>query len=78
MHPAPRSPPTNKNPAQAQFEGLRQNVFTISGREIDLSTRSEINSDATHFHISFTKRLLQNGVVVKEKTWTDSIARNFQ
>ena len=68
----------DKNPAQAQFEGQRRNLFTISGREIDLSTRSEINSDTTHFHISFTKRLLQNGVVVKEKTWTDSIARHFQ
>lgn len=66
------------NPAQAQFQGQRRNVFTISGREIDLSTLSQIHSDATHFHISFTKKLQQNGVVVREKTWTESIARNHQ
>ena len=65
-------------PAQAQYQGQRRNVFTIDGRVIDLATEAHIQSDATHFHVSFTKTLRQNGSVVREKTWTDSIPRHYQ
>ncbi|WP_313073814.1 CocE/NonD family hydrolase [Melaminivora sp.] len=66
------------DPAHARFEGERRNVFTIAGREIDLATQSRIESDATMFHVTFTKRLLRNGTLVRERTWSDSIPRNFQ
>ena len=65
-------------PARAQYQGQRRNQFTIDGREIDLSTQAQIASDATHFHVTFHKQLLQNGTLVREKTWTESIPRNFQ
>jgi len=65
-------------PANASFHGERRNVFTISGREIDLATRSVIESDAEYFHITFTKTLRQNGVVVRERTWRDDILRRYQ
>ena len=65
-------------PANARFRGERRNMFTISGNEIDLSTLSQIESDATYFHITFTKTLRQNGSVVRERTWTDHIPRRYQ
>ncbi|MGB3291132.1 MAG: CocE/NonD family hydrolase [Burkholderiaceae bacterium] len=65
-------------PANARFQGERRNVFTISGNEIDLSTLARIESDATHFHVSFTKTLRQNGSLVRQRTWTDSIPRRYQ
>jgi hypothetical protein len=65
-------------PANAGFSGERRNVFTIAGNEIDLSTLARIESDATHFHITFTKTLRQNGSLVRERTWTDHIARRYQ
>jgi hypothetical protein len=65
-------------PANARYRGERRNVFTIAGNEIDLSTIARIESDATHFHISFTKTLRQNGSLVRERTWTDRVARRFQ
>ena len=65
-------------PANARFQGERRNVFTISGNEIDLSTLARIESDATYFHITFTKTLRQNGGLVREKTWADHIPRRYQ
>ena len=65
-------------PANASYQGERRNTFTIAGNEIDLSTRALIRSDSSHFHVTFTKVLRQNGNLVREKTWTDSIPRMYQ
>lgn len=65
-------------PANARYEGERRNVFTIAGREIDLATKAVIASDASYFHITFTKTLQQDGSLVRERTWTESIPRRFQ
>lgn len=65
-------------PANARYEGQRRNVFTIAGREIDLSTKAVITSDADYFHVTFTKTLQQNGKLVRERTWAESIPRRFQ
>ncbi|NYT25794.1 CocE/NonD family hydrolase [Alcaligenaceae bacterium] len=65
-------------PANARYRGERRNVFVISGNEIDLSTLARIESDATYFHITFTKTLRENGSLVRERTWTDLIPRRYQ
>ncbi|NLZ11903.1 MAG: CocE/NonD family hydrolase [Alcaligenaceae bacterium] len=65
-------------PANASYQGERRNTFTIAGNEIDLSTRALIESDSSHFHVTFTKTLRQNGDLVREKTWTDHIPRMYQ
>lgn len=65
-------------PANASYQGERRNIFTIAGNEIDLLTRALIESDSSHFHVTFTKVLRQNGNLVREKTWTDSIPRMYQ
>jgi putative CocE/NonD family hydrolase len=68
----------DKAPAKARFRGERRNVFTIAGREIDLLTVARIESDATTFHVTFTKTLRENGRLVRKKTWTDHIPRRYQ
>lgn len=65
-------------PAKARYQGERKNVFIIAGNEIALTTRARIESDATFFHVTFTKTLLKNGSLVREKTWTDHIPRMYQ
>lgn len=65
-------------PANASYQGERRNIFTISGNEIDLTAKSVIKSDASHFHVTFTKTLRKNGQLVREKTWTESILRVYQ
>ncbi|MGB6242086.1 MAG: CocE/NonD family hydrolase [Castellaniella sp.] len=65
-------------PANARYQGERRNIFTIKGREIDLSTQAQIESDASSFNVTFTKTLRQNGELVREKTWTQRIPRRYQ
>ena len=66
------------SPANASYDGERRNIFNIGNREIDLATKAQIKSDATHFHVTFTKILRENGKLVREKTWTESIPRKHQ
>ncbi len=65
-------------PANARYQGERRNVFTIGDNEIALSTQARIESDASYFHVTFTKTLRQNGSLVREKTWADRIPRVYQ
>jgi len=65
-------------PANAHYQGERRNIFTIKGNEIDLSTKARIESDASYFHVTFTKTLRKNGELIREKTWADHIPRMFQ
>ena len=65
-------------PANARYQGERRNIFTIKGNEIDLSTKARIESDASYFHVTFTKTLRKNGELIREKTWADHIPRMFQ
>jgi putative CocE/NonD family hydrolase len=65
-------------PANARYTGERRNVFTIKNNEIDLATKAKIESDATHFNVTFTKTLRKNGELVREKTWLERIPRMFQ
>lgn len=65
-------------PAKASYKGERRNVFTIKGREIDLATTARIQSDESYFHVTFTKVLKENGILVRERTWTERIPRRFQ
>ncbi len=65
-------------PANARYQGERRNIFTIKGNEIDLETKARIESDASHFHVTFTKTLRKNGELIREKTWKEDIPRMYQ
>lgn len=65
-------------PANARYEAERRNIFTIKGDEIDMVARAMIQSDATHFNVTFTRILHKNGTLVREKTWTERIPRKYQ
>jgi len=68
----------DNTPANARYQGERTNVFTIDGRELTLTARAKIESDSSHFHVTFTRTLWQNDSLVRERTWTESIPRVFQ
>lgn len=65
-------------PANARYQGERRNVFVIEGNEIDLETKARIESDASYFHVTFTKTLRKNGELIRERTWADDILRAYQ
>ncbi|OXR48394.1 peptidase S15 [Pusillimonas sp. T2] len=66
------------SPANAHFKGKRRNTFTIDGVKIDLLGEIKVESDATHFDVTFTKTLHKDGTLIREKTWIERIPRRFQ
>jgi len=67
------------NPANSAFEGSTwTEIAFTSGRKLKLETSAEVRSDASHFHFTFTRRILENGAQVRERTWKESVPREFQ
>ena len=70
---------TNESdPAGSRFLGEDSDRIELPGRTVDILTSVEIRSDAKTFHVTFGRRVLENGGLVRERTWRESIPRLFQ
>ncbi len=69
-----------RNPADSGFHGeAESDVKLLSGnRKLSISTSIDVSSDERSFLINFTRRISENGKLKREKTWKESIPRNFQ
>jgi hypothetical protein len=66
------------DPADALFEGQAETSAELPGRRIVLRTWAEIRSDKENFYVRFTRRLFENEALVRERTWEETVPRNFQ
>ncbi len=67
------------DPAASSFEGSTwTEIGFTGGRKLRLESWVEIRSDATHFHFTFTRRIYENDAQVRERTWKESVPREFQ
>ncbi len=71
---------TNKmNPADSRFEGEGGNDIQFkNGRRLELRTSLEVKSDEKNFRVKVTRRIFENGKKIRERTWNESFARDFQ
>ena len=70
---------TNESdPASSRFLGEDSDRVVVRGRTIDVLTSVEIRSDAGNFHVTFLRRVLENGRPVRERTWRETVPRVFQ
>ncbi|MGH9532525.1 MAG: hypothetical protein ACRD2Q_09035, partial [Terriglobales bacterium] len=70
---------TDADPANSSFEGINWTEIEFTrGRKLRLESWVEIRSDVTTFHFTFTRRIFENGTQVRERTWKESVAREFQ
>jgi putative CocE/NonD family hydrolase len=65
-------------PAASRFLGEDTDRIELPGRTIDVLTTIEIRSDAKTFHVTFTRRVLENGDLVRERTWQEAVPRLYQ
>ncbi len=69
----------NLAPHIATFRGLGWERITFdSGRTIEMDADIDIRSDASTFHTRLTRRITENGTLLREKTWQEDIPRDFQ
>jgi hypothetical protein len=53
-------------------------VLEIGDRTVKLEGDLSVTSDGENFYYSFTRRALENGKLLKEKTWEETIPRDHQ
>jgi hypothetical protein len=68
----------NRDPARAGFRGSAMQSVSLGGRRVTVRASVRIASDATHLHVTIRRVVLQNGSVVRTRTWSESIPRDFQ
>ena len=69
---------SDAKPEVASVRGEYRKTITLPGRLLVFEYDTLFRSDRENFHYTGTKRLRENGVLLREKTWTDSIPRDHQ
>jgi putative CocE/NonD family hydrolase len=68
----------DKNPAETSMGGSHRMVVELEGRTLVWEGELLFRSDRENFYYTYTRRLFENGALVREKSWSDSFARDFQ
>jgi uncharacterized protein len=66
------------DPAKSLFLGEDSDRIELRGRTIDVLTSVEIRSEARNFHVTFVRRILENGRLLRERKWQETVPRVFQ
>lgn len=66
------------DPADSLFEGEAETSAELPDRRIVLRSRAIIRSDRENFYVRFTRRIFENDELVRERTWEETVPRNFQ
>ena len=65
-------------PADAQVLGTHRMEVELPGRKLVWDAELSFRSDRKNFLYSYRRRLTENGMLVREKTWTQTIPRDHQ
>jgi hypothetical protein len=67
------------DPARTSMTGdHRMEVELDDGRVLLWESELSFESDAENFHYRYTRRLYRNGELLRERTWTETIPRDYQ
>jgi predicted acyl esterase len=65
-------------PADAHVLGTHRMEVELPGRKLVWDAELTFRSDQENFHYSYRRRLTENGKPLREKTWTQTIPRDYQ
>jgi len=66
------------HPEATAVTGDYGTTVTLPDRTLRWEAHVTFRSNRDTFFLTYTRRLLKDGVVIREKTWTDAIPRDFQ
>jgi putative CocE/NonD family hydrolase len=69
---------SDAHPENTAVRGTHRMEVTLEDRVLMWEAELSFTSDRDNFHYRYTRRLEENGELVREKTWTDTIPRDFQ
>jgi uncharacterized protein len=59
-------------------QGDSDTTFEVKNRTLLYRGHLEMHSDAKIFHYTYHRELLENGQIIRQKTWQESIPRDYQ
>jgi putative CocE/NonD family hydrolase len=66
------------HPEATSVTGDYSTTVALPDRTLRFEAHAVLKSDATNFHLVYTRRLLRDGTLVREKTWDQTFPRDFQ
>ena len=69
---------SDAHPENTSVEGTHRLEVTLEDRTLLWEAELSFSSDRENFYYEYTRRLSENGEEVREKTWTDTIPRDYQ
>jgi predicted acyl esterase len=69
---------TDRAPESASVLGTHQMDLELPGRTVSWEAELSFTSDRANFYYTYRRRLIENGRLLREKAWTDTIPRDFQ
>jgi uncharacterized protein len=68
----------DEHPESASYRGNKDSRVQLPDRELIWHTEWDLHSDTTNFYYLLRRELRENGKVIREKEWKDTIARDHQ
>jgi putative CocE/NonD family hydrolase len=68
----------DKKPEETSLRGSHRMEVELEGRTLIWEAELLFRSDRHNFYYTYTRRLLENGAILRQKTWNDTIPRDFQ
>ena len=69
---------SDAKPEATSVLGTHRMDVELPGRKLTWEAELSFRSDSDNFYYDYLRRLSENGTVIREKTWTDTIPRDFQ
>ena len=66
------------HPETTSVRGEHRTTVTLKDRTLTWESLLTFRSDRDSFYYTCVRRLLNNGTIVREKVWEDTIPRDFQ
>jgi len=68
----------DNDPARASVTGKSRYTIKLDNRTVTVEGDLSLTSDRKNFYYTYTRRALENGKLIKEKTWEETIPRDHQ
>ena len=66
------------HPESSAVQGEAESIFALKGRELRWRGHLSVRTDRTSFYYKYTRELLKDGQIAKQKTWEETIPRDHQ
>ena len=69
---------SDKHPEKTSISGSHELEIQLEGRVLLFQGKTSVSSDLKNFYFEYSRRLSENGTLLREKSWSETIPRDYQ